>query len=171
LCAFWSVRTSSSIYEPYQATHAGRLRPPGAGAVIVRYRVIEDWLAEKGIWLPWGMFYENCSGEFPERTLLTQAIPDDDRRKGRYFGQQVERLQPTIEEAEVVLGEYADRYRVRPEIRTVEGENHREIRARLWEIIFEELEKQRLERQSHYVVPEPAYYPVREQADETGDER
>ena len=139
--------------------------------MIVRYRVIEDWLAEKGIWLPWGMFYENCSGDFPERTLLTQAIPDDDRRKGRYFGQQVERLQPTIEEAEVVLGEYADRYRVRPEIRTVEGENHREIRARLWEIIFEELEKQRLERQSHYVVPEPAYYPVREQADETGDER
>ena len=139
--------------------------------MIVKYRVIEDWWSDGGAWLTWGMFYENCSGDFPERTLLTQAIPDDDRRKGRYFGQQVERLRPTIEEAEVVLGEYADRYRVRPEIRTVEGENHREIRARLWEIIFEELEKQRSERQSHYVVPEPAYYPMREQADETGDER
>ena len=138
---------------------------------MVRYRLIEDWLAEERIWFTWGVFYENCSGTFTDFTLLIHAIPDDDRRKGRYFDQRIRELRPSIEEAEIVLGEYADRYRVRPEICTVEGESHREIRARLWETIFEEMEGQRSERQSHYVVPEPAYYPVREQADETGDER
>jgi len=138
--------------------------------MIVRYRLIEDWLAEEGIWFPWGMFYENLSDIFVDCTLLVRAIPDDDRRKGRYFDQRIREFRPTIEEAEVVLGEYADRYRVRPEICTVEGENHREIRARLWEILFDEMEKQRLERQAGYVIPAPAYYAVHEQSNETGDD-
>jgi hypothetical protein len=63
-----------------------------------------------------------------------------------------------------------DRYRVRPEIYTVEGENHREIRARLWEIIFEEMEKQRSERQAQYAISEPVYYAVHERSNETSDE-
>jgi len=136
--------------------------------VIVKYRVIEDWWSDGGAWLTWGMFYENCSGDFPERTLLTQAIPDDDRRKGRYFGQQVERLRPTIEEAEVVLGVYADRYRVRPEIRTVEGEDHREIHARLWKVLCEEMERRQPRvtvRTVQYNV-EPAYHPLHEGVEE-----
>jgi len=138
--------------------------------VIVRYRIIEDWLVDEGVWFPWGVFYENCSGDFPERTLLTRATPDDDRRKARYFGQQIERFRPTIEEAEVVLGEYADRYRVRPEIRTVGGENYREVRAQLWEVIFDEMEKRQAERQVDYVAPETVYHAVRERSNETNDE-
>jgi len=136
--------------------------------VIARYRVIEDWLVEEAIWFPWGMFYENCSGEFPERTLLTEAIPDDDRRRGRYFGQRIERLRPTIERAEVVLGEYAGRYRVRPEICTVEGESHRAIRARLSKVLGEEMERRRphtTARPVQYHV-ESAYHPLREGSEE-----
>jgi len=134
--------------------------------MIVRYRVIEDWLADEGIWFPWGMFYENLSGSFPERTLLTRAIPDDDRRKARYFGQRIERFHPTVAEAQIVLGEYADRYRVLPEIRTVEGEDYREIRARLWDMIFEEMEKPRVKQRVEYAVPEMAYATLREGPEE-----
>jgi len=134
--------------------------------MIVKYRLVEEWLADTGDWFPWGMFYENCSGMFPERTLLTRAVPDDDRRKARYFGQRIERFRPTVAEAEVVLGEYADRYRVQPEIRTVEGTSYREIRTRLWDIIFEEMERPRVEHLVEYVVPEPAYVALREGSEE-----
>jgi len=136
--------------------------------VIVKYRVIEDWWSDGGAWLTWGMFYENCSGDFPERTLLTQAIPDDDRRKGRYFGQRIEQLRPTIEGAEVVLGEYAGRYRVRPEICTVEGESHSDIRAHLWKLLCEEMERRQPRgtvRAVQYHV-ESAYHPLREGSEE-----
>lgn len=130
--------------------------------MIVKYRLVEKWLADTGVWFPWGMFYENSSGMFPERTLLTRAIPDDDRRKARYFGQRIERFRPTVAEADVVLGEYTGRYRVLPEIRTVEGTSYREIRARLWNIIFEEMEKPRVKQRVEYAVSEPAYATLRE---------
>ena len=134
--------------------------------MIVRYRVIEDWLADEGVWFPWGVFYENRSDDFADYTLLIRAIPDDDRRKGRYFDRRIQELRPSIEEAEVVLGEYADRYRVRPEIRTVKSTSRREIRALLWEVIFEEMEKRRAERRVEYAVPEPAHVALREGSEE-----
>jgi len=128
----------------------------------VRYRVIEDWLPDEGIWFPWGVFYESCSNDFADYTLSIRAIPDDDRRKGRYFDRRIRELHPSIEEAEVVLGEYADRYRVLPEILTVEGENQREIRAWLWEVIFEEMEKRQAGHRVEYAAPESAYVALRE---------
>ena len=134
--------------------------------MIVRYRVIEDWLADEGVWFPWGVFYENRSDDFADYTLLIRAIPDDDRRKGRYFDRRIQELRPSVEEAEVVLGEYADRYRVRPEIRTVKSTSRREIRALLWEVIFEEMEKRRAERRVEYAVPEPAHVALREGSEE-----
>ena len=134
--------------------------------MIVRYRVIEDWLADEGVWFPWGVFYENRSDDFADYTLLIRAIPDDDRRKGRYFDRRIQELCPSIEEAEVVLGEYADRYRVRPEIRTVKSTSRREIRALLWEVISEEMEKRMAERRVEYAVPEPAYVALREGSEE-----
>jgi hypothetical protein len=136
--------------------------------MMVRYRLIEDWLAEEGIWFTWGMFYENCSGTFTDFTLLIRAIPDDDRRKGRYFDQRIQELRPRIEEAEVVLGEYAGRYRVLPEIRTVEGEDHSEIHARLWQVLCEEMERRQPRgtvRPVQYHV-ESAYHPLREGSEE-----
>ena len=138
--------------------------------MIVRYRVVEDWLDDEGVWFPWGVFYENRGSDLAEYTLLIRAIPDDDRRKGRYFDRRIRELRPSIEEAEVVLGEYADRYRVLPEVRTVEGENYREIRDRLWEVIFEEMDKRRAERRVEYAAPEPTYTPLRERAEKPEEE-
>lgn len=130
--------------------------------MIVKYRVIEDWLADEGIWYPWGVFYENCSGAFADYTLLIRAIPDDDRRKGRYFDQRIRELHPDIKDAGIVLGKYAHHYRVLPEIRTVVGASYKEIRARLWDVIFEEMGKQKVKRQIKYAVPETAYAALRE---------
>jgi len=134
--------------------------------MIVKYRVIEDWLADEGTWYPWGVFYENCSGAFADYTILIRAIPDDDRWKGRYFDQRIRELHPDIEDAEVVLGKYAHHYRVLPEIRTVEGASYKEIRARLWDAIFEEMKKRQPERRVEYVMPEPAYVALHEGIEE-----
>lgn len=137
--------------------------------MIVRYRLVEDWLTDEGSWFLWGMFYENRSEHFADYTLLVCAVPDDDRRKGRYFDRRIRELRPSIEEAEAVLGEYTDRYRVLPEIRTVEGADHREIFKQLWDILSEETEKQRVERHAIYAVPEPAYHAVHEKSNQAND--
>lgn len=138
--------------------------------MIVRYRLVEEWWEEEGYWFPWGMFYENCSGDYTDYTLLVRAVPDDDRRKGCYFDQRIRELHPTIAQAEVVLGEYADRYRVLPDIRTVEGADHHEIFKRLWNILFEEIEERRAERRLVYTAPQPAYHAVREGSNDTDNE-
>ena len=104
--------------------------------------------------------------------MLFRTIPDDDRRTARFFGARVRELSPSIEEAECLIDEsYPIRFRVLPEIRTIEGMSHREIRVQLWEVIFEEMKNRQSERQIEYAVPEPAYHAVREQPSETDDER
>ena len=133
--------------------------------MIVRYRIVEKYLDDSGRWMPWGTFYEDCSDGL-KQTLLLRSIPDDDRERGRYWSQRAETLRPGVENAHVILGTFANRFRVRPEIRTVEGTSHREIRARLWDIIFEEMERPRVEHLVEYTVPEPAYVMLRERPEE-----
>lgn len=108
----------------------------------VRYRFIEKWFVyeRKGKWITWGTAYENCGNEFPEYSLLFRTSPDDDRRVRRHFDTRVREFAPSLEDAEVILGDYADRFRLRPEIHTIEGETHQEIRQQLWERIFDALE-------------------------------
>ncbi|MCK4315516.1 MAG: hypothetical protein KAX24_07075 [Anaerolineae bacterium] len=132
-----------------------------------RFRLLEKRFRDEGRWRVWGTVYENCVPESQDQTLLFRTIPDDDRRTARFFGARVRELSPNIEEAERLIDEsYPIRFRVLPEIRTVEGANHREIRARLWEVIFEEMEKRRAERRVEYAVPEPAYVALREGSEE-----
>ena len=133
--------------------------------MIVRYRIVEKYLDDSGRWMPWGTFYEDCSDGL-KQTLLLRSIPDDDRERGRHWSQRAEELCPGIEDAQMILGTYADRFRVLPDIRTVEGASYKEIRARLWEVIFEEMEKRRAERRVEYAVPEPAYVALREGSEE-----
>jgi hypothetical protein len=136
-----------------------------------RFRLLEKWFKDEGCWRVWGAVYENCVPEVYDQTLLFRTIPDDDRRTARFFSARVRQLSPSIEDAECLIDRsYPIHFRILPTIHTVEGENHREIRARLWEILFDEMEKQRLERQAGYVIPEPAYYAVHERANETGDD-
>jgi hypothetical protein len=136
--------------------------------MIVRYRIVEKYLEDSGRWIPWGTFYEDCS-DGVKRTLLLRSIPDDDRERGRYWSQRAETLRPGVEDAQVILGTFANRFRVRPEIRTTEGTSHREIRARLWNIIFEEMERRRPRvrvETVEYAVLEPAYVALRERPEE-----
>ena len=104
----------------------------------VRFRFMDKWVVyeEKGKWMTWGTLYENCGTEFPDRSLLFRTIPDDDRQTARYFDARIREFAPSLENAEVVFGDYAGRFRLRSEIHTVEGETHQEIRQQLWERIF-----------------------------------
>jgi len=65
-----------------------------------------------------------------------------------------------------MIGEYADRFRIRAEIGIVGGNSHKEIRRHLRESIFEEMERPRVEHLVEYVVPEPAYVALREGSEE-----
>ena len=139
----------------------------------VRFRLLEKWFRDEGRWRVWGMVYENCGLEPWGQTLLFRTIPDDDRRTARFFSARVRELSPGIEEAECLIDEsYPIHFRVRPEIRTVEGASHREIRARLWDIIFEEMERRRprvMVKAVEYTVPEPAYVMLRERPEEPAE--
>ncbi len=66
---------------------------------------------------------------------------------------------------------YPIRFRVLPEIRTIEGTSHREIRDQLWEVIFEEMKNRRSERPIEYASPEPVYQTVRERPGKANDAR
>jgi len=103
-----------------------------------RYRFGEKWggYEGRGKWSTWGTLYENCGTEFPDRSLLFRTIPDDDRQTARYFDARIREFAPSLENATVVFGDYADRFRLRSEIHTIEGETHQEIRQQLWERIF-----------------------------------
>ena len=132
-----------------------------------RFRLLEKWFRDEGRWRVWGTVYENCDPGSRYQTLLLRTIPDDDRRTARFFSARIRKLSPNIEEAECLIDEsYPIRFRVRPEIHSVEGASRREIRARLWEIIFEEMEKQRAEYQVEYAAPESAYVALRESPEE-----
>lgn len=132
-----------------------------------RFRLLEKWFRDEGRWRVWGTVYENCDPGSRYQTLLLRTIPDDDRRTARFFSARIRELSPNIEEAECLIDEsYPIRFHVRPEIRSVEGASHREIRARLWEVIFEEMEKRRAERQVGYTAPKPAHVALREGSEE-----
>jgi len=133
---------------------------------VIQYRLIEKYYSGEG-WRVWGALYENCSGMFPEAKVLIRAIPDDDRRTGRHLDKRIVELGIGIKDGErIVDPSYPVRFRVRPEIHAVEGTSHREIRARLWDIIFEEMEKRKVEHRVEYAVPVPAYVPLREGSEE-----
>ena len=106
--------------------------------MIVRYRLIEKYFEDEKIWRIWGALYDNCSDMFPDSKILVRSIPDDDRRLGRPIDQRIDDLAITLEDAERIFAhsEYAEYFRLRPQIETVEGKTHKEIRQRLWEQLF-----------------------------------
>jgi hypothetical protein len=104
---------------------------------ICKYRLIEKYFDDRVGWITWGALYDNCSEIFPESKVLFTAIPDDDRHIRRYLGARINELNLGLEDGDWLIGEeYADRFRLRPGLFTVEGETHKEIRQQLWERIF-----------------------------------
>ena len=105
--------------------------------MIVKYRLIEKYFDDHEGWITWGALYDNCSKIFPETKVLFTAIPDDDRHIRRYLDARINELNLGLEDGDWLIGEeYANRFRLRPGLFTVEGETHKEIRQQLWERIF-----------------------------------
>ena len=134
--------------------------------MLVRYRVVEKMWPDSREWKVWGAVYENCSGYFPESRLLLLPTLAEHKGVGRYFEARIDRLNPGIEKAGQMIGEYADRFRIRAEIGIVGGNSHEEIRRHLRESIFGEMERPRMEHLVEYAVPEPAYVALREGSEE-----
>lgn len=133
--------------------------------MIVRYRLIEKRLQPPERWIVWGALYDNCSGDFPDSSVLIRALPDDDRHIRRYFRRRIERLAIKLEDGERIIGEeYAGRFRLRPGPFTVEGETHKEIRQQLWERIFAPPEVEPIPDapDGERYVTRPVYHAVRE---------
>ena len=110
--------------------------------MIVRYRLVEkdwEWDNPDGTFgAPWGVVFENCSGRFKDSKVLIHSIPDEYKGVVRTFEDRIAELQLDLKNADLMLGRYAHRFHLRPEIETVEGETYKEIRQRLWDRIFAE---------------------------------
>jgi hypothetical protein len=136
--------------------------------MIVRYRVIEKWWEEERRWGPWGALYENCSDGFADRKVLFRTIPDEHKSVRHHFDRRIKELRIGLLDGERILGDYADRFRLRPEVHMVKGDTHEEIRQRLWECLFPspELETEKTITKpatawEEYTV-QPAYRMIRE---------
>ncbi|RLC64571.1 MAG: hypothetical protein DRI48_07560 [Chloroflexi bacterium] len=159
------LERSRSLAEAALLGLIAKRKRPWETRKVIRYRLIEKYYPGEG-WQVWGTLYENCSGMFPQVKVLIRAIPDDDRRTGRHLDRRIVELDIGIEDGErIVDPSYPIRFRVLPEIRTIEGASHHEVRTRLWEVIFEEMEKRRAERRVEYDAPEPTYVPLRERSE------
>jgi len=138
----------------------------------VRYRLIEKYFRWEGQaeWVTWGIVYENCGQEFPDRTLLFRTIPDDDRQTARHFDARVRALSPTIGGAERLIDpDWPIRFRVLPKIYVAEGSSHRQIRQYLWERLFEAMDAKARDGEpprETYPLTQPAQHTLRE-TDET----
>lgn len=134
--------------------------------MLVRYRVIQKYFEDEG-WVTWGLLHENFSDLLPDLSIAFTAVPDDDRHVRRFLEARIHEYQPSLADGDLIIGgKYTGRFRVLPEVQVVEATTPREMRRRLWDCLFEEMEKRWAERPVEYAVPEPAYVPLREGSEE-----
>ena len=100
------------------------------------YRIVEKRWGEQELWEPWGAVYENCSGRFAGSAVLVLSSLAEHRSTVRHFEERIEQWGLTLEDAQRMFGDYAARFRLRPEIEVVEGESYRKIRRCLRKRIF-----------------------------------
>ena len=132
------------------------------------YRLVEKRWGEQELWEPWGAVYENCSGRFAGSAVLVLSTLAEHRSTVRHFEERIEQWGLTLEDAQRMFGDYAARFRLRPEIEVVEGESYRKIRRRLRKRIFAAPEPEAAQPavepmpawEEH--TPQPAYQVLRE---------
>lgn len=140
----------------------------------VKYRIVEKlWTVGEG-WEPWGVVYENCSGLFPRYRVLLLVSLAESRGTTRDFEARVDDLALGLENIEQMLGEQSDRFRVLPDIQTVEGATHKEIRHRLWRILCDTMQARITEMAevetstSVMYTVQPTYHVARETVESSG---
>ncbi len=93
---------------------------------------------ENGVWETSGAVFERTFGT-PKVAVIPVAGAgdvkvnwrewDDIARREREYGF----FEPSLEEYDKVFADHADRYRLSPEIYTIEGDSYKEIRERLYQ--------------------------------------
>jgi hypothetical protein len=100
--------------------------------MIVKYRILQSkWPDEK--WRIRGIMYENHGRILRDYPILYSMMLSDPKEIKRHFDQNIRERQLSIENAEEAFGDYADRYRLSPEIYTAEGNSFEGIVADLEE--------------------------------------
>jgi len=100
--------------------------------MMVKYRILQSkWPDER--WKIRGIVYENHGKILRDYPILYSMMLSDPKEIKRHFDQNIRERQLSIENAEEALGDYADRYRLSPEIDTAEGDSFDDIVADLEE--------------------------------------
>jgi hypothetical protein len=100
--------------------------------MIVKYRILQSkWPDEK--WRTRGIMYENRGEILRDYPILYSMMLSDPNEIKRHFDGNIRERQLSIENAEEALGDYADLYRLSPEIYTAEGDSFNGIVADLEE--------------------------------------
>jgi hypothetical protein len=100
--------------------------------MIVKYRILQSkWPDEN--WRIRGIMYENHGSILKAYPILYSMMLSDPKEIKRHFDQNIRERQLSIESAEEAFGDYADRYRLSPEIYTAEGDSFDDIVADLEE--------------------------------------
>jgi len=101
--------------------------------VIVKYRIMQSRWEEDNSWETWGIIYENHGEILRDYPILYSMMLSDPKEIKRHFDKTIRERQLSIENAEEAFGDYADRYRLSPEIYTAEGDSFNDIIANLEE--------------------------------------
>ena len=99
--------------------------------MIVKYRIMQSRWEEDDPWETWGIIYENHGSILKAYPILYSMMLSDPKEIKRHFDQNIRERQLSIENAEEALGDYADRYRLSPQIYTAEGDSFDDIVADL----------------------------------------
>jgi hypothetical protein len=101
--------------------------------MIIKYRILQSKWPDEKKWRIRGIMYENQGRVLRDYPILYSMMLSDPKEIKRHFDQNIRESQLSIENAEEAFGDYADRYRLSPEIYTAEGDSFDDIVADLEE--------------------------------------
>ena len=101
--------------------------------MMVKYRILQSKWPDEKKWRIRGIMYENHGSILKAYPILYSMMLSDPKEIKRHFDQNIRERQLSIENAEEAFGDYADRYRLSPEICTAEGDSFNDIVADLEE--------------------------------------
>lgn len=101
--------------------------------MMVKYRILQSKWPDGKKWRTRGIIYENHGSILKAYPILYSMMLSDPKEIKRHFDQNIRERRLSIENAEEAFGDYADRYRLSPEVYTAEGDSFNDIVADLEE--------------------------------------